>query len=100
VEEASRAAAIERLLLMGVAPADQIGKWPGWVSMVIQRVSVKLSMPCAAELAIAAVAHAAEGHLRLVMHGGAVDVADACLDLARHAKPRAPSRVKTALERP
>ena len=24
----------------------QIGKWPGWVSTVIHRVSVKLSMPC------------------------------------------------------
>jgi hypothetical protein len=80
---------------------NQIGKWPGWVSIVIQRVSVKLSIPClAAEPAIARRAHPAERHLRFVVHGRAVDVADAGLDLPRNAQPRAVSRVKTAADRP
>src|SRR5277367_1357571 len=35
----------------------------------------------AAEAAVTAVFYAAEGHLRLVVNGGAVDVADACLHL-------------------
>src|SRR3546814_9795017 len=45
----------------------------------------------AAETAVAGVAHAAKGHLRLVMHGGTVDVAHARPDLPCDAQP--PRRV-------
>src|SRR5690606_30892562 len=41
----------------------------------------------AAEAAIARGLHAPERHLRLVLHGRPVDVADARLDLARHPEP-------------
>ena len=33
-------------LLVLTAMPRHIGNWPGWVSIVIQRVSVKLSIPC------------------------------------------------------
>src|SRR5579875_24218 len=42
-----------------------------------------LGRPFAAEAAPAAGLDAAERHLRLVMHGGVVDVADAALDPSR-----------------
>ena len=63
------------------APLRQIGKWPGCVAIVIQRVSVKLSMPCRPPKR--PWPDAAERHLRLVLDGRAVDMADARLDAPR-----------------